>query len=249
MDPGRRLGVEQVVLADLADDLLVARVAELRGVPRQSAVVVAVEEVEVLRRSQVDVRVLEQDLVQPGRAGLVGTDVQEVGQPAHDRPRPRRRARREHPARLDAGAGDREGEPGVRCGGVAAQRAAGDPRAAAPLTGRGPRVGDLAEDPGVAAAAVPEVGVLVEQVLQRGGGVEPAVPEPGRDVLADVGQDLLDRTDRADPARAQQPVVVLAVAVRQLLVVQPGHVEGRAPHHQGRAVQLLDPVLAAAARG
>ena len=115
--------------------------------------------------------------------------------------------------------------------------------ATGPLAAGDPGVGDLAQDPGVPAPAVAEVGVLLEQVLQRGGGVERAVPEPRRDVLADVGQDLLDGTDLADPAGPQQPVVVLAVAVRQLLVVQPGRVEGRTPHHQRRAVQLLDPVL------
>ena len=93
------------------------------------------------------------------------------------------------------------------------------------------------------AALVGEVGVLLEQVLQGRGGVERAAPEPGRHVLADVGEDLLDRADLARQARAEQPVVVLAVAVRQVLVVQAGQVEGRAAHHQGRAVQLLHAVL------
>src|SRR5689334_4036446 len=80
-DPLRRLRAAEVVRADLADHhMLRSYVAELRLVPVQAPVVVPAEEVQILRVGQVRLRVLDENLMQPGRAGFSRPEVQEVRQ-------------------------------------------------------------------------------------------------------------------------------------------------------------------------
>src|SRR5690348_8250338 len=80
-DPLRRLRAAEIVRADLADHhMLRSYVAELLLVPVRAPVVVPAEEIQVLRVGQVRLRVLDENLVQPGGPGFPRPDVQEVRQ-------------------------------------------------------------------------------------------------------------------------------------------------------------------------
>src|SRR5579871_4057238 len=209
VDPLGRLRTRQVVGADLTDDLVFPlRAAELRPVPPGTTIVVAVEEVEILRLAEVDLGMTDENLVQPSGARFTRSYVKEVWQQVRHNTLSRHAAA-EQPGstqqmlRMNARGGMHKSDIGIgryrppygRLCGIADGRPA--------LAEGGPREGDLAEHARVPAGRGAYVRVLGEHVLQRQGRVLGTARIVGPAVLTDVGQRAGDDADLAGPGRPE----------------------------------------------
>jgi len=83
--------------------------------------------------------------------------------------------------------------------------------------------------------------MLVEQVTQPVHDRLPAVGEEGLRMPVDINQRPLDGCDRPAARGAQQQVVVLTVAARNVLIDQADDVEDIAPDQEGGRPHLRDP--------
>ena len=84
--------------------------------------------------------------------------------------------------------------------------------------------------------------MLGQQVFEARDGHGGVARPPGAAVFPDIGERAAHRPDPADPGHPENPVVVLGVAVRDLLVVQARLGEHVPAHGQRRGMQFLDPV-------